>query len=125
MVFSSLTFLFAYFPVVLAVYFVCPPKWRNLVLLIVSLFFYGWGEPVYVLMMIFSIIANWFFGKMVGKYRTDDKEKAKKWLIACVVFNLLLLGFFKYWDFFAENMNAIGLSFIKPLHLGLPIGISF
>ena len=125
MVFSSLTFLFAYFPAVLAVYFVCPPKWRNLVLLIVSLFFYGWGEPVYVLMMIFSIIANWFFGKMVGKYRTDDKEKAKKWLIACVVFNLLLLGFFKYWDFFAENMNAIGLSFIKPLHLGLPIGISF
>ena len=58
MVFSSLTFLFAYLPAVLAVYFACPPKWRNPVLLIVSLFFYGWGEPVYVLMMIFSILAN-------------------------------------------------------------------
>lgn len=125
MVFSSLTFLFAYLPAVLAVYFACPSRWRNPVLLIVSLFFYGWGEPVYVLMMIFSILANWFFGAEVGKYRESDKEKAKKWLIVCVVFNLLLLGFFKYFDFFAENLNAFGLTFIKPLKLGLPIGISF
>lgn len=125
MVFSSLTFLFAYLPAVLAVYFICPPKWRNLVLLIVSLFFYGWGEPVYVLMMIFSIFANWYFGMQVGRFRKKEKETAKKWLVICVVFNLALLGFFKYYDFFAANMNAIGLSFIKPLHLGLPIGISF
>ena len=66
MVFSSLTFLFAYLPAVLAVYFVSPPKWRNLVLLVVSLFFYGWGEPIYVVMMIASILANWFFGKKSG-----------------------------------------------------------
>ena len=125
MVFSSLTFLFAYLPAVLAVYFIAPVKWRNLILLLVSLFFYGWGEPIYVLMMVFSILANWFFGAKVGAFRDTDQETAKKWLTACIIFNLALLGFFKYFDFFAENLNAIGLSFIKPLHLGLPIGISF
>ena len=125
MVFSSLTFLFAYLPAVLAVYFITPARWRNLVLFAVSLFFYGWGEPVYVLMMIASVIANWYFGRRVGSCRDTDRETAKKWLTACIVFNLALLGFFKYYDFFAENMAAIGLTFIKPLHLGLPIGISF
>ena len=125
MVFSSLTFLFAYLPAVLAVYFIVPARWRNLVLLLVSLFFYGWGEPVYVLMMIASILANWYFGARVGMYRDKNKEEAKRWLMICIIFNLALLGFFKYFDFFAENLNALGLSFIRPLKLGLPIGISF
>ncbi len=125
MVFSSLTFLFAYFPIVLLCYFLVPFRFRNLVLLIVSLFFYGWGEPVYVLVMVFSILFNWFFGAKVGKYRDSNPAKARMWLSACIVLNLALLGFFKYWDFFAANMNALGLAFIKPLHLGLPIGISF
>ena len=125
MVFSSLTFLFAYLPAVLAVYFIVPARFRNLVLFLVSLFFYGWGEPVYVLVMLFSILFNWFFGAMVGKYRKKDRPLAAKWMIACIVLNLTLLGFFKYYDFFAENMNALGLTMIRPLRLGLPIGISF
>jgi len=125
MVFSSLTFLYAYLPIVLAVYFAVPLRWRNLVLLIVSLFFYGWGEPVYVLIMIASIIINWLFGKGISAYRDKDRKRAGKLLAVCMVFNLLLLGFFKYFDFFAENLNALGLHFIHPLHLGLPIGISF
>lgn len=125
MVFSSLTFLFAYLPIVLAIYFIVPMRYRNFVLLLVSLFFYGWGEPIYVLMMVFSIVVNWIFGNYIGKYRKNDKSQAKKYLIYCVVFNLLLLGFFKYYDFFASNLNAIGISFVKPLGLGLPIGISF
>ncbi len=125
MVFSSLTFLFAYLPIVLAVYFIVPMRYRNFVLLLVSLFFYGWGEPIYVLMMVFSIFVNWIFGNYIGKYRINDKSQAKKYLVYCVVFNLLLLGFFKYYDFFVSNLNAIGISFIKPLGLGLPIGISF
>ena len=125
MVFSSLTFLFAYLPAVLLVYYAVPRRWRNLVLLLVSLFFYGWGEPVYVLLMIASITFNFFFGKAIGKYRDSDRERAKKYLIACIVMNLVLLGFFKYWDFLAGNLNALGLRFLKPLHLGLPIGISF
>ncbi|MBQ9328140.1 MAG: MBOAT family protein [Solobacterium sp.] len=125
MVFSSLTFLYAYFPIVMAVYFLVPMKWRNLVLLVVSLFFYGWGEPVYVLIMIASIIINWLFGNAIGASRDNDRPKAKRYLVLCIVFNLLLLGFFKYYDFLAENLNHLGLYFLHPLRLGLPIGISF
>ncbi|MBR3352586.1 MAG: MBOAT family protein, partial [Erysipelotrichaceae bacterium] len=80
MVFSSLTFLYAYLPVVLLAYFCVPMKWRNLVLLIVSLFFYGWGEPVYVLVMISSIVINWLFGKKIAEYRDSDRKKSFLWL---------------------------------------------
>ena len=125
MVFSSLTFLFAYLPAVLLSYYIVPRKWRNFVLLLVSLFFYGWGEPVYVLLMILSITFNFILGKLIAKYRDSDRAKAKKYLILCIALNLCLLGFFKYWDFFAGNLNALGLNFIHPLYLGLPIGISF
>lgn len=125
MVFSSLTFLFAYLPIVFAVYYLVPRKARNCVLLLVSLFFYGWGEPVYVLLMIFSILFNWIFGIYIAKYRDTNQKKAKSVMIICIVLDLALLGFFKYWDFLAGNLNAIGISFIKPLGLGLPIGISF
>ena len=125
MVFSSLTFLFAYLPAVLAVYFLVPSRFRNLVLLAVSLFFYGWGEPVYVLVMIFSILFNWVFGRLIGQYRDSSRDLAKKYLIICIILNLLLLGFFKYSDFLIANLNALGISYLKPLHLGLPIGISF
>lgn len=125
MVFSSLTFLFAYLPIVLLAYFLVPIKWRNFVLLIVSLFFYGWGEPIYVVVMVFSIIVNWLFGNVIENNLDTNHEKSKRALIFCIVFNLLLLGFFKYWDFFVSNLNALGITFLKPLHLGLPIGISF
>ncbi len=125
MVFSSLTFLYAYFPIVLTIYFLVPIRWRNLVLLLVSLFFYGWGEPVYVLIMVASIIINWLFGNAIAANRDTDRPKAKKYLILCIVFNLALLGFFKYYDFLAENLQAFGIYLLKPLHLGLPIGISF
>ena len=73
MVFSSLTFLFAYLPIVLTVYYLVPMRWRNLVLLLVSLFFYGWGEPVYILVMIFSILMNWIFGNFISRYRDSDR----------------------------------------------------
>lgn len=125
MVFSSLTFLFAYLPIVLAVYYLVPRKARNLVLLLVSLFFYGWGEPVYVLLMIFSILMNWIFGIFISRYRDTQRTRAKHLMIFCIVMNLALLGFFKYWDFLAENLNALGFTLIQPLGLGLPIGISF
>lgn len=125
MVFSSLTFLYAYLPIVLTIYFLVPIRWRNLVLLLVSLFFYGWGEPVYVLIMIASIIINWLFGKAIAANRDTNRPKAKRYLILCMVFNLALLGFFKYFDFLAENLQALGIYLLKPLHLGLPIGISF
>lgn len=125
MVFSSLTFLYAYLPIVLVVYFTVPTRFRNLVLFLVSLFFYGWGEPVYVLLMLFSICFNFLFGRQIAKYRDSNRDKAKQYLILDIVLNIGILSFFKYYDFLIMNLNGIGLSFLKPLNLELPIGISF
>lgn len=110
MVFSSLEFLFLYLPVTLLFYFMIPPKylkWRNLELLIMSLIFYGWGEPVYMFLMIFTIIIDYIGGFLVAKYLDTNKKKSKAWMIATIVVNLLILGFFKYYNFFVENINPI------------------
>ncbi len=122
MVFSSLLFMFIYLPVVLAVYYLVPSKWRNVWLFIVNLVFYGWGEPVYIVLMLFSITLNYAAGLLIARFR-DDGRRAKRVLTACVVINLALLVFFKYYDFIAENLSFI--PFMKPLGLTLPIGISF
>ena len=135
MIFSSLTFLFAYLPLTLAVYFLAPLRWRNLVLLLVSLFFYGWGEPVYIFIMVLSILIDYTHGLLVEKYRANDR-KARWFVGQSVVFNLLLLGFFKYWDFLADNLLLLtGISLPEKLvllgvtvplrNIPLPIGISF
>ena len=135
MIFSSLTFLFAYLPLTLAAYFLTPLRWRNLVLLLVSLFFYGWGEPVYITIMFLSILIDYTHGLLVEKYRDNDK-KARWFVGQSVVFNLLLLGFFKYWDFLADNLLLLtGISLPESLtvlgltiplrNIPLPIGISF
>lgn len=106
MVFSSLTFLFAYLPLTLLVYFLAPLKWRNWVLLVVSLIFYGWDTPAYILIMVLSTLIDFTHGLLVEKYRADDKKA--RWFVAqSVIFNLLLLGFFKYWDFLAANLSLI------------------
>ena len=124
MIFSSLTFLFAYLPLTLAVYFLAPLRWRNLVLLLVSLFFYGWGEPIYITIMFLSILIDYSHGLLVEKYRDNDK-KARRIVAQSIVFNLLLLGFFKYWDFFAANLSLIPGISIPQFGIPLPIGISF
>ena len=124
MIFSSLTFLFAYLPVTLAVYFLSPLRWRNLILLLVSLFFYGWGEPVYIIIMFLSILIDYTHGLLVEKHRANDR-KARYFVAQSVVFNLLLLGFFKYWDFFAANLSLLPGISIPQLGIPLPIGISF
>jgi len=124
MLFSSLEFLFLYILITLPLYFIVPMKWRCAVLLTVSLIFYGWGEPIYVFLMIFTIAADYFFGLMVAKHR--DTKKCKAWLIAALVFNLSILAFFKYCDFFIINLSRIpALSSLEPLGIELPIGISF
>ncbi len=127
MVFSSLEFLLLYLTATLLVYFIVPLKARNAVLLLFSLIFYGWGEPVYVFLMIFTITADYIFGLLVEKgLAAGNKKRAKQWLCAAVVFNLAILGFFKYYDFFITNLRLIpGLSKLPLLGLELPIGISF
>lgn len=124
MVFSSLFFLFLFMPITIIIYFITPLKWRNGLLLLVSLIFYGWGEPIYISIMIFSILVDYTHGLLIEKYRHNDKV-ARRFVVSSVVINLALLGFFKYFDFFAVNLSALPGIHIEPLGLSLPIGISF
>ena len=99
-------------------------RWRNLALLLVSLVFYGWGEPIYISIMFLSILIDYTHGYLVNKYRENDRKA--RWFVAqSVIFNLLLLGFFKYWDFLAANLSMIPGISIPQLGIPLPIGISF
>lgn len=126
MVFSSLLFLFYFLPAVLLVYFLTPHKYRNSVLLVFSLFFYAWGEPLYILLMLFAIGADFAFGRCIhANLSRGSRIGAKKVLILSVILNLSLLGFFKYADFLIEALNLLpGISLPLP-GLPLPIGISF
>lgn len=124
MVFSSPVFLFFYLPASLAVYYAAPRRWRNLALLLLSLLFYGWGERLYVLIMVLSTAIDYVHGALVEKYRADDR-KARRFVAQSVVFNLLLLGFFKYYDFLAANLSLIPGVSLPVLNVHLPIGISF
>lgn len=124
MIFSSLPFLFFYLMIVLAVYKLSPLKLRNLILLLVSLFFYGWGEPVYIFIMLLSIAVDYVHGMLVERWRSNDR-RARGAVLSSVIFNLAILIFFKYWDFIASNVNSwTGLG-LPVLGLPLPIGISF
>ncbi|MHC8514951.1 MBOAT family O-acyltransferase [Sporosarcina sp. ITBMC105] len=125
MVFSSLTFLFFFLPLALILYFSCPKKMKNLVLLAVSLFFYAWGEPIYILLMIFSATVDYFHGLLIHKYRIRRTGIAKAALVSSLLVNIGILSFFKYADFLVENVNAFFGSAIQPFDLPLPIGISF
>ena len=124
MVFSSLPFLFFYLMAVLAVYKLSPLKIRNLILLLVSLFFYGWGEPVYIFIMLLSIAVDYTHGRLVERWRENDKL-ARRVVASSVICNLAILFFFKYWDFIAVNVKSLTGIPIPVLGLSLPIGISF
>ena len=121
MVFSSLIFLFCLLPLFLICYFIPKKrKFRNIVLLLFSLAFYGYGEPIYLILMILSIVINYFIALWMNK----SKHK-KNWLIIDIVFNIGLLLIFKYSNFFIDNINNIFNFNIKFLEISLPIGISF
>lgn len=123
MVFSSLTFLMLFLPIVLLVYCAVPSRGKNAVLFASSLLFYAWGEPVYVLLMIFSTILDYICGRLVERYR--GTPKAKIGLIISLCGNLGLLMFFKYADFLIGTVNGIFGTAIPRHELPLPIGISF
>ena len=124
MIFSSIPFLFFFFPLFILLYFTLPFKYKNYILLLFSLIFYAWGEPIYILLMIFSSIVDFINGKNIEKYKDDNKKK-KIYLIISIIINISLLGFFKYADFFIKVINNILNLDIPLLNLGLPIGISF
>ena len=124
MVFSSLIFLFAFLPITLILYFLVPNKYKNLVLLILSLVFYAWGEPIYVILMILSMTFNYFMGRDI-EFNSRNAAAKKRSLILAVAVNLLILGFFKYYGFLIETVNSIFSTHIQYKKLALPIGISF
>lgn len=126
MVFSSIVFLYLYLPITLIVYFMTPARLRNVWLFIVNLIFYGWGEPVYIILMLLSILLNYGAGIIVGKYRVEKNRTAQRVLVLNVVLNIALLVFFKYFDFLIESLSILPFcSELKPLGISLPIGISF
>ncbi len=125
MLFSSIPFLYYFLPAVLILYYLVPKCLKNAVLLFSSLFFYYWGEPEYVKLMVASILMGYVLGLLIGCFREKKPRLAKLFLILSVVTSLGLLGYFKYADFMIENFNAAtGLS-IALLKIALPIGISF
>lgn len=126
MLFSSITFLYAFLPVVLVLYFAAPKKLKNFVLLAASLFFYYFGERTYISIMLISSVTDWIWSLLIEHYRAKGNEKITKWfLVGSLCVNLGLLGFFKYADFFITNINAVFGSAIPLTNAHLPIGISF
>lgn len=124
MLFSSIVFLFTFLPISLVIYYLVPRKAKNAVLLLFSLIFYAWGEPVYIFLMILSILFNYFSGLDLA--RKEGRKKARRRsLVLTVVVNLLILGFFKYYGFVLTNLNAVLPVQIPYRELELPIGISF
>lgn len=124
MLFSSIPFLYWFLPCVVLLYFAVPKGLKNTALLLSSLFFYGWGEPVYVLWMLLAIVAAYLSGLLIEHFR-DNLRLARAFLVLSVSFSLAMLGYFKYANFFIRNFNAAtGLS-VPLLKIALPIGISF
>ncbi|WP_233004580.1 MBOAT family O-acyltransferase [Exiguobacterium aurantiacum] len=124
MLFSSTVFLFYFLPIVIGLYFISPRPIKNTILLAASLFFYAWGEPRFVLIMLASIAMNYVFGLLVDRDRQHEK-KIKLWMTLMVLGNLGMLGVFKYASFFVENVNSVlGFSLNDP-EIPLPLGISF
>lgn len=123
MLFSSIPFLYYFLPAVLLLYFIAPKKLKNAVILLSSLFFYAWGEPKYVILMVISITVGYVLGLLIEKFR--GSKLTKFFLALSVIFSIGALGYFKYADFFISNFNAVtGLS-VPLLRIALPIGISF
>lgn len=126
MVFSSMVFLWIFLPAVLALTFLCPKKWTNLLLVLSSLLFYAWGEPRYIFLMLLSVAVNYVSGLAVERY----SDRKKLCLFLCIAVNLLILGYFKYFNFIARSANSAisyfhGATFLNVREIALPIGISF
>lgn len=121
MLFSSITFLYYFLPIVLSLYLIIPSKLKNITLLIFSLLFYFYGEPKYIIILLFSCFINYIAGILIEKYR----NKSKLILMLCILYNVIQLLYFKYADFFITNINNIFNTNIGLLRVIMPIGISF
>ncbi len=123
MVFSSAVFLYAFLPAVLLLYFIIPQKLKNGLLLLASLFFYFFGEPIYTVLLLFSSVSDWLHSLFIESHRGTRAAKAA--LVSSVIINLGMLFFFKYIDFFIRTINSLFGTSIPETGIPLPIGISF
>ena len=124
MLFSSLTFLFAFLPATILFYYLAKNKFKNYIILIASLIFYAWGEPKYIILMILSIIVNYFLALSISKKNKTNKSR-KFILIIAIIINIGTLFLFKYLDFAISNINLAFNFALNTPGLALPIGISF
>ena len=124
MVFNSIFFIFCFLPVFMLIYYLVPGKLRNLILFLGSLVFYAWGEPVYVILMLFSSIFNYYMGAELERLYYDEKRQ-KLNLVFAVIVNLGILVFFKYYGFLLNTIGGITGLHIPHPELSLPIGLSF
>ena len=120
MVFSSIIFMFTFLPIILVTYYLSPRKLKNFILLLGSLVFYAWGEPIYIILMILTIVINYVLALLI-----KNQKGRRKIFILTLVLNVGMLGFFKYYDFIVGNINSIFSLNIQYNNLSLPIGISF
>ena len=133
MLFSSMTFIYVFLPIVCSIYLLVRNELKNHVLLIASLLFYAWGEAKYLAIMIFTILINYIFAILIEKARNQTKTNAfksifinKKLLLSlCIIANLSILGYFKYFNFLAENINYLFKANVDFIKVIMPIGISF
>lgn len=123
MLFSSITFLYYFLPLTVLLYFIVPRKLKNAALLLCSLVFYAWGEPKYVLLMGVSVLFAYGFGLLIEKYR--EKKRGRIFCVISVAVSLSFLLYFKYANFFLENLNALTGFSVSLFRISLPIGISF
>lgn len=124
MVFSSLIFIFIFLPLVLISYYIAPKRLRNTIILLSSLIFYAWGEPLYIILIIISILIN-YLGALIIRVHINDKEKSKFIFITILLIDISILFFFKYYGFAIETLGSIiGLD-LKVKTIALPLGISF
>lgn len=124
MIFSSLLFIYLFLPLTIVIYYLSPRKIRNTIILIMSLIFYGWGEPIYIFLMIFSILIEYLGAMLINKNRRN-KDKSKFIFITVLVINISMLVFFKYYGFIIDNINVIFKTNLRIKTLPLPLGISF
>lgn len=122
MVFSSFSFIFVFLPMILAIYYLAKDKYKNACICVASLIFYAWGEPKNIVLMMLSIVINYFLAIAIGK----TKGKVKTFIMAIdIIVNIAIIGFFKYANFLINNLNMIFNSNISNMEIALPIGISF
>lgn len=123
MSFTSLTFLFMFFPLAMLAYWITPKKFKNTAILILSLIFYSWGEAKYLILISISVLVTWYGSLMM--YKSDDQEQSRFYMVTMIVINVAILCFFKYYGFMINNLNAVTGLNLKIEQLPLPFGISF